>query len=40
VRRASDLMVPRQTDIDLIVLAAAWLGSTRLIDNTAVPASH
>ncbi|MCA1852045.1 MAG: pantoate--beta-alanine ligase, partial [Beggiatoa sp.] len=24
VRRASDLMVPRQTDIDLIVLAAAW----------------
>lgn len=34
VRRASDLMVPRQTDIDLIVLAAAWLGSTRLIDNS------
>jgi pantoate--beta-alanine ligase len=40
VRRASDLMVPGQTDSDLIVLAAAWLGSTRLIDNTAVPASH
>ena len=38
VRRASDLMVPRQTDIDLLVLTAAWLGHTRLIDNTRVGA--
>ena len=40
VRRASDLMAPQQRDADLVVLAAAWLGDTRLIDNTAVPASH
>jgi len=41
VRRASDLMAPQQRDTDLlVVLAAAWLGDTRLIDNTAVPASH
>ena len=40
VRRASDLMVPRQTDTDLIVLTAAWLGHTRLIDNTTVQSSR
>ncbi|MGQ0592940.1 MAG: pantoate--beta-alanine ligase [Gammaproteobacteria bacterium] len=40
VRRRADLMVARQTDTDLVVLAAAWLGDTRLIDNTAVPATH
>lgn len=40
VRRKADLMAARQTDTDLVVLAAAWLGDTRLIDNTAVAASR
>lgn len=33
VRRASDLAEPGPADKRLIVLAAAWLGNTRLIDN-------
>jgi pantoate--beta-alanine ligase len=33
VRRASDLAVPDAGDADLVVLAAAWLGKARLIDN-------
>jgi pantoate--beta-alanine ligase len=33
VRRKADLAPPRTGDLDLIVLAAARLGSTRLIDN-------
>ncbi len=40
VRRARDLMAAQQMDTDLVVLAAAWLGDTRLIDNTAVHSSH
>ncbi len=40
VRHRADLMPARPTDTDLVVLAAAWLGATRLIDNIAVPASH
>jgi pantoate--beta-alanine ligase len=33
VRRAEDLGVPRSDDQRLRVLAAAWCGETRLIDN-------
>lgn len=33
VRRPSDLSEPQAADKSLIVLAAAWLGRTRLIDN-------
>lgn len=33
VRRQSDLNEPEAGDINLVVLAAAWLGKTRLIDN-------
>ncbi len=33
VRRRSDLAVPAADDRQLIVLAATWLGHTRLIDN-------
>lgn len=36
VRRASDLLEPAPGDIDLVVLAAAWLGRARLIDNIQV----
>jgi pantoate--beta-alanine ligase len=36
IRRAEDLNLPQATDFRLIILAAAWLGSTRLIDNLAV----
>ena len=43
VRRASDLAAPSRTDRDLVVLAAAYLGKARLIDNirvmSAAPAS-
>lgn len=33
VRRQADLMEPATGDQDLVVLAAAWLGKARLIDN-------
>jgi pantoate--beta-alanine ligase len=33
LRNQSDLEVPGPKDTDLVVLAAAWLGKTRLIDN-------
>jgi pantoate--beta-alanine ligase len=33
IRRASDLGEPRPGDGPLVVLAAAWLGRARLIDN-------
>ena len=36
VRRASDLDLPQAGDQDLIILAAAWLGGARLIDNMRV----
>ncbi|MDD3518255.1 MAG: pantoate--beta-alanine ligase [Chromatiales bacterium] len=33
IRRASDLNSPAADDTDLVILAAAWLGRARLIDN-------
>lgn len=36
VRRQSDLLLPTEEDKDLVVLAAARLGATRLIDNLEV----
>lgn len=36
IRRADDLAPPRAGDTDLCVLAAAWLGGARLIDNLRV----
>ncbi|MBX9608786.1 MAG: pantoate--beta-alanine ligase [Gammaproteobacteria bacterium] len=36
VRRATDLAPPAAGDQDLIILAAAWLGGARLIDNVRV----
>jgi pantoate--beta-alanine ligase len=36
VRRASNLAAPDSDDTELVVLVAAWLGSTRLIDNLPV----
>ena len=33
VRRAKDLRRPSAGDVDLVILAAAWLGRARLIDN-------
>ena len=36
IRRADDLMIPEPEDNELRVLAAAWLGAARLIDNVAV----
>ncbi|MCP5421058.1 MAG: pantoate--beta-alanine ligase [Gammaproteobacteria bacterium] len=36
IRRATDLTEPQPGDTDLIVIAAAWLGKTRLIDNYPV----
>jgi pantoate--beta-alanine ligase len=36
IRRQSDLQVPEATDNQLVVLAAARLGATRLIDNIEV----
>lgn len=36
VRRAVDLAPPQVGDRELIILAAAWLGSARLIDNIQV----
>lgn len=36
IRRAHDLRPPADGDTDLRILAAAWLGRARLIDNLAV----
>jgi pantoate--beta-alanine ligase len=36
VRNQSELAVPGPGDRDLVILGAAWLGSTRLIDNVEV----
>ena len=36
IRRAEDLQAPQAADSRLIILAAAWLGKTRLIDNLPV----
>ncbi|MEI6414050.1 MAG: pantoate--beta-alanine ligase [Pseudomonadota bacterium] len=36
IRRAADLGEPGADDQDLVILAAAWLGRTRLIDNLQV----
>lgn len=39
LRRARDLAVPSDQDRQLVALAAAWLGVTRLIDNIEISAS-
>lgn len=36
VHRQNDLMLPAPGDSELVVLAAAWLGKTRLIDNIKI----
>jgi pantothenate synthetase len=36
IRTASTLAVPENGTADLVVLAAAWLGKARLIDNIQV----
>lgn len=36
VRRAADLAEPKAGEASLVVLAAAWLGKARLIDNISV----
>jgi pantoate--beta-alanine ligase len=36
VRKQADLQLPGPADRDLVVLGAAWLGATRLIDNLEV----
>ena len=36
IRRTTDLSLPTPTDRSLVILAAAWLGRTRLIDNRRV----
>jgi pantoate--beta-alanine ligase len=36
IRRGEDLQPPQAADSRLIILAAAWLGKTRLIDNLPV----
>jgi len=36
IRRGEDLQPPQASDSRLIILAAAWLGNTRLIDNLPV----
>ncbi|MGW8183473.1 MAG: pantoate--beta-alanine ligase, partial [Burkholderiales bacterium] len=40
VRRQADLQPPEPGDSALVVLAAARLGRTRLIDNIEVTAPH
>jgi pantoate--beta-alanine ligase len=37
IRTANDLTRPRAQKEELVVLAAAWLGRTRLIDNLEIP---
>jgi len=36
IRRASDLMSPEVDEKSLVILAAAWLGKARLIDNISL----
>ena len=36
IRRADDLQLPESGETDFVILAAAWLGTTRLIDNIQV----
>lgn len=36
VRKQADLQLPTPTDRELVVVAAAWLGKTRLIDNLEI----
>ena len=38
VRKQADLQSPSASDVSLVILAAAWLGKTRLIDNIEVSA--
>lgn len=38
LRNRSDLAVPHANDKELVVLGAAWLGKTRLIDNMEIDA--
>jgi len=38
IRNRADLAPPRPHDRELVVLAAAWLGKTRLIDNLEITA--
>jgi len=40
IRNAQTLANPSETDRNLIVLAAAWLGETRLIDNLPITKGH
>ncbi len=40
IRRAMDLAAPDGGDVELVILAAARLGETRLIDNVAVQYPH
>ena len=36
IRRAADLALPGETDTELVILAAAFIGKTRLIDNLLI----
>lgn len=40
VRKQADLQCPTEFDLDLVILAASRLGSTRLIDNLEVRAAN
>jgi pantoate--beta-alanine ligase len=40
LRNRSELAAPHPKDTELVVLAAAWLGKTRLIDNLEVSSQH
>jgi pantoate--beta-alanine ligase len=40
VRKQADLQLPGPTDRALVVVGAAWLGATRLIDNLEVTLPH
>ena len=39
VRNATDLSVAKENDKDLVILASAWLGKARLIDNLTLAVS-